>query len=95
MMQAVSPRPIAAAMPIPRVAGTTAATLVGAVWRPAWIVPAGYLAAVTVGGIAISKGEEPAVRARVPLAVATMHWAWGLGFITSPRHLSAGLPQER
>lgn len=77
------------------VAGTTAATLVGAVWRPAWIVPAGYLAAVTVGGIAISKGEEPAVRARVPLAIATMHWAWGLGFITSPRHLSAGLPQER
>lgn len=77
------------------VAGTTAATLVGAVWRPAWIVPAGYLAAVTVGGIAISKGEEPAVRVRVPLAIATMHWAWGLGFITSPRHLSAGLPQER
>lgn len=76
------------------VAGTLAATAVGVVWRPAWVVPAGYAAAVTVGGWMISKGEEPAVRVRVPAAIATMHWSWGIGFITSPSSLSRGLPGE-
>ncbi|QBF47855.1 glycosyltransferase family 2 protein [Janibacter limosus] len=73
------------------VVGTVAATLVGLAWRPAWLVPVGYAAGVTLGGWAISKGEDPAVRVRVPVAIATMHWSWGLGFITSPSHLSAGL----
>lgn len=73
------------------VAGTVTATLVGLAWRPAWLVPVGYAAGVTLGGWAISKGEDPAVRVRVPVAIATMHWSWGLGFITSPSHLSAGL----
>lgn len=73
------------------VAGTLAATALGVAWRPAWLVPAGYAAAVTVGGWIISKGEDPAVRVRVPAAIATMHWAWGIGFLTSPAHLSDGL----
>lgn len=70
------------------VLGTLAATVLGAVWRPAWLVPAGYAAAVGVGGWLISKGEPTPVRARVPLAVATMHWAWGVGFLTSPKDLA-------
>ena len=70
------------------VLGTLAATVLGTVWRPAWLVPAGYAAAVGVGGWLISKGEPTPVRARVPLAVATMHWAWGIGFLTSPKDLA-------
>lgn len=70
------------------VVGTLAATALGAVWRPAWAVPAGYAAAVSLGGWLISKGEPTPVRARVPLAVATMHWAWGIGFLTSPKDLA-------
>jgi succinoglycan biosynthesis protein ExoA len=76
------------------VAGTLAASALGLVWRPAWAVPLGYAAAVTVGGWLISKGEDPAVRVRVPAAIATMHWAWGLGFLTSPAELGQALPDR-
>ncbi|WP_226344763.1 glycosyltransferase family 2 protein [Agilicoccus flavus] len=74
------------------VVGTTAATLLGLAWRPALAVPAGYLAAITLGGIATSRGEAPAVRARLPLVLATMHWSWGIGFLTSPAALRATDP---
>ena len=74
------------------VVGTLAATALGLAWRPALLVPTGYAAAVTAGGWLISKGEDPAVRVRVPAAIATMHWSWGVGFLTSPSHLSQGLP---
>lgn len=55
----------------------------GFVWRPLWAIPAGYLGAVTVGGAVISAGSDPAVRWRVPPVLATMHLAWGYGFLTS------------
>ena len=76
------------------VAGTVAATVLGAWWRPALVVPAGYAAAVAAGGWAVARGEEPRVRARVPLAMATMHWAWGVGFLTSPASLAEGTGPE-
>lgn len=70
------------------VAGTVAATMTGFAWRPAWLVPAGYLTAIGLGGWVISKGEPAPVRARVPIAIATMHWSWGIGFLTSPKDLA-------
>lgn len=70
------------------VLGTMAAVLVGTVWRPAWLVPATYAAAVTVGGVAISRGESPRTRALAPAVLATMHWSWGAGFLSSPRRLT-------
>ena len=70
------------------VAGSVAASALGLRWRPAWLVPAGYALGVTVGGWLISAGERPSVRARVPAAIATMHWAWGIGFLTSGRNLA-------
>lgn len=73
------------------VLGTLAATALGVAWRPAWLVPAGYAAAVGVGGWLISSREPSAVRARVPVVIATMHWAWGIGFLTSPRRLAKGV----
>lgn len=69
------------------VCATTAATVLGLRWRPAWLVPAGYAAGVVAGGLLSSRGEAAGVRARMPLVLATMHWCWGIGFITSPRKL--------
>lgn len=69
------------------VLGTTAAVLVGARWTPAWAVPAGYAVGVTVGGLVITRGESVRTRALAPIILATMHWAWGIGFLTSPRSL--------
>lgn len=51
--------------------------------RLGWLIPGGYAAAVTLGGIAISRGEGLSVRARVPAVLATMHLSWGVGFLTS------------
>ncbi len=70
------------------VVGTAAAALAGLVWAPAWFVPAAYLAAAGVGGIAISRGEARATRALAPVVIVTMHWAWGIGFLSSPRRLA-------
>ncbi|MDQ2796884.1 MAG: glycosyltransferase family 2 protein [Actinomycetota bacterium] len=67
---------------------TTAGLVAGFFWKPAWVVPAGYLAAVAAGGLAISPGESPRTRALTPAVLATMHWSWGYGFITSPRNLA-------
>ena len=64
----------------------------GFVWRPLWLVPAAYVAAVAVGGTAISAGKAPGVRLRVPPVLATMHIAWGLGFLASRIRLDDDLP---
>lgn len=64
-------------------AAIAAGILVGFAWRPLWVIPATYAGVVTVGGVAISRGETPAVYARVPAVLATMHLSWGWGFLTS------------
>ncbi|GAA4110141.1 glycosyltransferase family 2 protein [Knoellia locipacati] len=74
------------------VAGTTAATLLGLVWAPALLVPTAYVVGVVVGGAAISAGEPARTRALAPVVLATMHWAWGVGFLTSPRSLGRETP---
>lgn len=61
----------------------------GFVWRPLWLLPAAYLGGITAGGLAISAEERPAVRALTPPVLATMHGAWGLGFLTSRIRLAA------
>ncbi|RKT77272.1 cellulose synthase/poly-beta-1,6-N-acetylglucosamine synthase-like glycosyltransferase [Terracoccus luteus] len=66
---------------------TAAGLVAGVLWAPAWVVPAGYVVGVTVGGLAISGGEPVRTRALTPAVLATMHWAWGVGFLTSPRRL--------
>lgn len=71
------------------VAGTSAALVAGLAWPWAWLVPVAYAAAITVGGVVVSKGEAARTRALTPLALATMHWSWGAGYLTSPRRLAA------
>ncbi|MEI8080792.1 MAG: glycosyltransferase family 2 protein [Actinomycetes bacterium] len=70
------------------VVGTSAGVLGCAVRRLAplrvgWLMPAGYLAAVVAGGLIIGGGKQPSVRVKVPVALATMHLSWGIGFLTS------------
>jgi len=80
----INPRYLA---PPTMVGVTTVATIAGFVWAPAWLVPAAYAAGVTAGGLAISRGESAATRAVTPVVLATMHWSWGIGFLTSPSRL--------
>jgi succinoglycan biosynthesis protein ExoA len=72
------------------VVAVTVGTVVGlAGWRPALLAPAGYAAGVLVGSAVAGRGLPPRSRAWLPLVLATMHGAWGVGFLTSPRALRA------
>jgi anti-sigma factor RsiW len=80
--------PVAVTVMSAGLAASGLAALMGS--RRAWLglVPAaGYAAAIVAGGMAISADETPAVRVRVPLALATMHLSWGTGFLLSPGDL--------
>lgn len=69
------------------VAAVGGATIVGLFWTPALIVPGAYLLGTVAAGLIIGRHESWTVRAQIPLALATMHWSWGLGFLSSPRNL--------
>ncbi len=60
----------------------------GLAWPALWVVPGGYLAATTVGGLAIGRGLPLRERALLPLILPAMHLPWGWGFLTSPRRLA-------
>ncbi|MFG2830661.1 glycosyltransferase family 2 protein [Streptomyces sp. NPDC048434] len=71
------------------VCAIAAGLVAGAAVTPwALVVPAGYLAAIAAGSVPAGKGLSLKARAQVPLALATMHMAWGVGFLTSPRSLA-------
>ena len=53
-------------------------------WRPS-----GYAAGVLVGSALVGRRLPGRARAWLPLVLATMHGAWGIGFLTSPRGLWA------
>lgn len=66
-----------------------AGTLVGALLTPwGFIVPTGYLAAITAGSLLVGKGLPLGARVQIPVALATMHMCWGWGFLTSPKKLA-------
>ncbi|WP_381797927.1 glycosyltransferase family 2 protein [Streptomyces niveus] len=63
--------------------------VVGLAFTPwALIVPGGYLAAIVAGSVPAGKGLSLKARLQIPLALATMHMSWGVGFLTSPRSLA-------
>ncbi|MFH8634116.1 glycosyltransferase family 2 protein [Streptomyces lydicus] len=71
------------------VCAIAAGLVVGAAVTPwGFVVPAGYLAAITVGSLPAGKGLSAKARVQIPVALATMHMSWGLGFLTSPRSLA-------
>jgi len=51
--------------------------------------PLGYAAIVGYASVKNGKGLPSATRKVLPAVYATMHMAWGYGFITSPRDLRA------
>ena len=52
--------------------------------RWGWLAPAGYATLVTLGGAVLGRGLPPAAHASLPGVYATMHMAWGAGFLSSP-----------
>ncbi len=71
------------------VVGGTATGLLGSTVGPralrlGWLAPLGYLVLITAGAAVAGRGLDSATRARLPLVYATMHGAWGTGFLTSP-----------
>ncbi|MFJ4343448.1 glycosyltransferase family 2 protein [Streptomyces sp. NPDC088915] len=71
------------------VCAIAAGVVVGVLVTPlGFVVPAGYLAAITAGSVPADKGLSPKARLRIPVALATMHMSWGYGFLTSPRSLA-------
>lgn len=70
--------------------GTAAAlaSFVGPSWlRVGLLAPLGYAALVVGAGVVTGRGLDAPARVRLPVVYATMHGAWGLGFLTSPRSL--------
>lgn len=53
-----------------------------------FVVPAVYVAGITAVAAVSARDLPIAVRARVPLVLATMHMCWGSGFLCSPRRLA-------
>jgi cellulose synthase/poly-beta-1,6-N-acetylglucosamine synthase-like glycosyltransferase len=51
-------------------------------------VPGLYTASVLVASAVGSRGLSSGEAARLPAVYATMHHAWGIGFLTSPRRLA-------
>lgn len=52
-----------------------------------FLLPAGYAAAIIAGSVVVGRKESPSTLVRLPLVCATMHTAWGIGFLFSPRDL--------
>ena len=52
--------------------------------RWALLAPVGYLALVAAASVANGRDLPGEVRVHLPLVYATMHAAWGWGFLTSP-----------
>ncbi|WP_406133714.1 glycosyltransferase family 2 protein [Streptomyces zaomyceticus] len=78
------------------VCAIAAGVVVGAVLTPlGFVVPAGYLAAITAGSLPAGKGLSIGARLRIPVALATMHMSWGYGFLTSPRSLARKVVASR
>jgi succinoglycan biosynthesis protein ExoA len=58
-----------------------------------FLVPAAYLAGILAVTATAARTLAGPALARLPVALVTMHLAWGLGFLTSPRSLIPGGPR--
>lgn len=73
--------------PATLIASVTGLALGVTVARRWLLLPAGYLAAVGAAALLSGRALRPAERLRIPAVYVTMHTAWALGFLTSPRRL--------
>lgn len=73
-----------------------AGLLVGTIgYRPALVIPAAYLGLIFVGAGFNGRGLSLSARLALPVVYLTMHFAWGWGFLTSPRWLARTDPPAR
>jgi len=68
------------------IVGGAALAVVGATAGPTWLVaaaavPAAYVVGVVAASAVVGRDLRPAARLRLPVVVATMHVAWGSGFL--------------
>ncbi len=94
--ETASLRYLAPPMAVIGTAGGTAVGLVGLLTgsrplRVAFLLPASYLAVVLAGSLAAGP-MSVAARLRLPLVLAAMHVAWGIGFLTGVNG-SADIPR--
>ena len=70
--------------------------LLAAPWTPwamwALLLPAGYGAGILTASVLIGGGLPVRSRLALPVVLGTMHWSWGIGFLTSPRALARRRP---
>ncbi len=65
--------------------------VLGLAWRRRLLaVPGIYLAALCAASLHAGRAQPPGVAWRLPAVFATMHHAWGWGFLTAPRGLRVG-----
>lgn len=69
------------------VASVGGSSILALFWRPALSVPLAYVVATMGAGWVIGRAETWSVRVHIPAVLATMHWSWGVGFLTSPPDL--------
>ncbi len=101
--ETASPRYLAPPVALIGMAAGTVAGVIGEVsgasWlRLGWLAPGGYVVAVLVGSQVVAGRDERAdarERAWLPLVVATMHLAWGAGFLIPLRKLGRHSPAVR
>ncbi len=90
----VSARYLAAPVAVVGVTFGAAAGLIATMGGPGWLAvgwlaPVGYAALIGVGSVVVGRGLSGPAWLRLPLALATMHASWGLGFLTSSRAIAA------
>ncbi|MFC1416947.1 glycosyltransferase [Streptacidiphilus cavernicola] len=69
--------------------GVAAGLVGGALLSPLlFVLPGGYAAAILLGSLREGRGLPAGARLRIPVALVTMHMAWGWGFLTSPGSLA-------
>jgi glycosyltransferase involved in cell wall biosynthesis len=88
-------RYLAAPLAVIAVAVGTLAGLAGLAAGAAWLaagflVPAGYLLGIVAGSVVTGRGLPGRAWTWLPVVYATMHSAWGAGFLTSPPSLGRG-----
>ena len=84
--ETVSLRYLAPPAALLAVAGGTVAGLAGV--RLGWAMPASYAAGIAAGSLVTGRGLPVSALVRLPVVYATMHGAWGAGFLTSPASLA-------
>lgn len=86
--QAVPPAALVA-----NLAGLAAGTMAGRRWALA--VPAGYTVAVLTAGTSVGRRLDRRAARWLPVVFATMHMAWGVGFVLGPPRRGQGRPSTR